>query len=140
VPDDATPIDDLYRRIVAITDELHAATSTTERERISAELDALRQRAAAAADLGRHPESLRRELEAARRRVAEIDALLIDESWSERHKRLWINDPSTYSADINRRLRAQYGDERATLVDRIDQIERHLAERYPDEPNDASNA
>ncbi len=137
---DASPIDDLFRRIVALTEELNAATSASDEQRLSAEIDELKRRAAAAADLGRHPESLRRELDAARRRIEEIDALLIDESWSERHKRLWINDPSTYSADINRRLRAEYGDEREALVERIGQIERHLAERYPDEPSDASNA
>ena len=121
-------IDALYRAIERLVHALERASGDRERATLAAELEALRAQARAAADRGRHPESLRREADAARRRIAEIDALLIDSSWPERAKIPWLNDPGAYAADINRRLYEQHVDERERLLARIAAIESVLAE------------
>ncbi len=124
MPDDATAR--LLEELTACRTELAEDPSPERRAALTRRIEALRRRLA---DIGRHPDSLRREAEAARRRVAEIDAMLIGGSWPERSRLPWLNDPDAYAADINRRIHAEYAAERERLVTRIGEIEALLEER-----------
>lgn len=93
----------------------------------------LRRTARDAADRARHPDSLRRELELLRDRLAALEALPIEPSWPERTPAPWINDPSAYARDINRRIAEQTAGERRWLAARIARLETLLQSR--NDPN-----
>ncbi len=123
LPQMPSPIDDLFTRIsdlstrIAALDENDPARTKLERDRAL-----LRDRAAAIADAGRHPDSVRLEIESIQNRLAQIEQMKITEGYQEKRGGKTIQDPGAYSANINRLLSEHHGEEVEQLSARLTRL------------------
>ncbi|VAW08053.1 hypothetical protein MNBD_ACTINO01-1662 [hydrothermal vent metagenome] len=115
-----SPIDDLFAQIsdlstrIAALDESDPTRKKLERNRVR-----LRDQAASIADAGRHPESVRLEIESIQNRLAQINGMKITEGYQEKRGGKIIQDPGAYSATINRLLSEHHAEEIEQLTDRL---------------------
>lgn len=118
-----SPIDDLFSEITrlsaAIADLLE---DDPERRHLELERQALRDEAEALAVIGRHPVSVEREIEAIESRLQEIRAKSITQGYQERRSGKNIQDPSAYSANINRMLDEHHAHEVGKLTARLERL------------------
>lgn len=92
--------------------------------------DSIHARARHAADRIRPADELRRELERIQERLAEIDRMPIDPSFTERRQERWpIGNPTGYIRKINAMIETQTDDERRQLVERVAELTALLSER-----------
>jgi len=128
--DDDLTVDQALDELRAIARRLDALPAEdADRGGLLARRDELRLAAQSAADTSRAPDNLEAELHHLKRRLSEIDALLIDKAWPEKKDYRWINDPSAYSRHINETLIEKYEGEREFLQGRIAQLEDSLNDR-----------
>jgi hypothetical protein len=92
--------------------------------------EVLHARARRQADLIRPTPELRRELDTAKKRLAELDSMRIKPSFTERRQERWpIGDPTGYIHKINSTIEEGTADERTDLVERIAEISAMLDDR-----------
>ena len=105
-------IDELLATIRSLTERIDQLDAD-DRKRTQLELkrEKLRETARDAADASRHPEDVTRQIEALEHRLAEINQLLIKQGYTERRVGRTIQDPSAYSANINRAIEADHVEE-----------------------------
>ena len=116
-------IDDLFKRISMLSTSIaNLAEGDPERRRLERDRDRLRIEATKMAHTGRHPESVRLEIQAIENRLAEIERMKITEGYQERRGGKNIQDPGAYSAGINQTLDEQHAEEVAGLTDRLDRL------------------
>jgi hypothetical protein len=116
-------IDDIYTTIVSLSEQIgNLRSNDPERTRLERERDRMRSQAAAIASEGRHPRSVKLEIEAIEQRLAEIDALLIKEGYMERRAGKNIQDPGAYSVTINHLLAQHHADEVMSLTEQLERL------------------
>ncbi len=127
-----SPIDNLFTRISSLSSRI---STLDERDPVRVQLERdrerLRREAKRIADSGRHPESVRLEIQAAEERLAEIERMKITEGYQEKRGGKNIQDPGAYSATINRLLSEHHAEEVAHLEERLTHL-RSLLDDSPD--------
>lgn len=118
-------IDDIYSTIVSLSAQINSLpTGGPERARLELERDRVRSQAAHLSAEGRHPKSVELEIEAIEQRLAQIDAQLITEGYSEKRSGKNLQDPGAYSVTINRLLNEHHADEVKTLTEQLERLRR----------------
>ena len=116
-------INDIYTTIVTLSEQIDGLPPADPlRQRLERERDDLRSEAATYAIDGRHPRSVKLEIEAIEQRLSEIRSLLITEGYAEKRSGRNIQDPGAYSATINRILNEQHADEVRTLTEQLERL------------------
>jgi hypothetical protein len=125
--DDLT-VDQALAEIIALSAKIDALEpADPKRIAVERQRDRLRADIREAADESRSEAGLLNELGTLQRRLAQIDDRPIGRGWAEKGHYRWVNDPGAYSSRINETLDAQDADERATIIDRIAEIESVLS-------------
>lgn len=115
-----SPIDNLFTRISSLSSRISTLDeSDPVRAQLERDRERLRREAKRIADSGRHPESVRREIQAAEERLGEIERMKITEGYQEKRGGKNIQDPGAYSANINRLLSEHHAEEVAYLEERL---------------------
>lgn len=126
-----SPIDELLAQVTSLTAAISdLPEGDRQRRRLEHERQKLRDEAAALSRSGRHPVSVKHEIESILARLREIDRMRITQGYHERRSGKNIQDPGAYSVTINRLLDEQHADEVATLTQRLEQ----LRSSFPDVP------
>ncbi len=116
-------VDVLFAQIRSLAEQIdRLPPSDSNRRRLEADRDQLRQRASRIADAGRHPQSVARQIDALEARESEIEALFIKKGYSERSLTKKIQDPGAYSHTINALLGVEYGPELATIRVQLERL------------------
>ena len=119
----ADTTDDLFARIRLLAEQLDGLSQTDpNRRRLEADRDQLRKRAALLASAGRHPQSVRRQIEALEARRSEIEGQFIKRGYSERSTTRKIQDPGAYSHNINKLLHEEYDAELSSIETQLEQL------------------
>ena len=115
-----SPIDDLFTQITVLSTRIAALDeSDPTRASLGRERALLRDRAVSIADAGRHPVSVRLEIESIEDRLAQIERMKITEGYQQKRGGKNIQDPGAYSANINRLLSKQHEEEIEQLTARL---------------------
>ncbi|GMR02617.1 MAG: hypothetical protein BMS9Abin20_0959 [Acidimicrobiia bacterium] len=118
-----SPIDDLLSEITRLSVAIAGLPEDDpERRHLELERQALRDEAEALAFTGRHPVSVEREIEAIESRLEEIRAERITQGYQERRGGKNIQDPSAYSANINKMLDEHHAYEVGKLTARLERL------------------
>lgn len=116
-------INELFERVAAIANRLsQLSADDPRRTALETEREALRNRVDRLSMTGRHPTSVEREIAAIEARLDEISAMTITEGYQERRGGRNLQDPSAYSANINKLLTAQHAEEVDELTRRLDRL------------------
>lgn len=119
-------IDDLLAKIKALSGSIERLSpEDPQRRRLMNQRDSLRQTASEIALQGRHPQSVEREIESIEKRLTEIKNLAIKEGYQERRGGKNIQDPSAYSANINKLLIEHHAAEVDALTDQLERLRSH---------------